>query len=363
MSYEAARRAITARALLTAVAILLAFGSVVAVLWFGARDVLAGRMTGGMLSQFVLYAVLGASALGQLSEVMSEMAAAAGAAGRLSEILAAQPLIAVPPSPVPLPRPGRGEIAFEGVGFAYPTRALDPVLRRLSFTAEPGETLALVGPSGAGKSTIFQLLMRFYDPTDGRVLLDGVDLRRADPADLRSRIAFVPQDPVVFGATVAENIAFGRPDATPDMIRVAAERAGAAGFIVALPGGYDAHIGERGITLSGGQRQRLAVARALLLDTPVLLLDEATSALDAESERLVQAALDSVRGQRTTLVIAHRLATVLKADRILVMDDGRVVEEGDHTSLVRQGGLYARLARLQFETGAAALAEGPALAK
>jgi ATP-binding cassette, subfamily B, bacterial len=362
-AYAAARKAIVARSFLTTAAIFLAFGSVVAVLWFGAQDVLAGRMTGGLLSQFVLFAVMAASALGQLSEVWSEIAAAAGAAGRIGEILAAQPSIARPAAPVAMPKPARGEIRFKNVSFEYPGRPGDSVLRELSFQVAPGETVALVGPSGAGKSTVFQLLMRFYDPTAGSVLIDDVDLRLADPAEARARIALVPQEPIIFGASVADNIAYGRPEASADAIRSAAERAGAHSFIVAAPGGYQARVGERGITLSGGQRQRLAVARALLLDAPILLLDEATSALDAESEKLVQAALEEAMGERTTLVIAHRLATVLRADRILVMDGGRIVEEGDHASLVRENGLYARLARLQFETGAAALAESSAPAK
>ena len=356
-SYLAAQRAIVARAFLTMAAIFLAFGSVVAVLWFGAQDVLAGRMTAGMLSQFVLYAVFAASALGQLSEVWSEISAAAGAAGRIAEIFAAKPVIARPPAPLPMPTPPRGEIVFDNVSFDYPGRPGESVLRDLSLRVRPGETVAIVGPSGAGKSTLFQLLMRFYDPTSGSVLIDGVDLRLVDPADARARTAVVPQDPVIFGVSVAENIAYGSPEAAQDHVRRAAERAGAHTFIAAMPEGYGARIGERGVTLSGGQRQRLAVARAILLDAPILLLDEATSALDAESETLVQKALESVLGVRTTLIIAHRLATVLKADRIVVMDAGRIVEEGDHASLVRAGGLYARLARLQFESGVVALTD------
>ena len=352
-SYRAAARAAQARSLLTVVAIFLAFGSVVGVLWFGAHEVIAGRMSGGLLSQFVLYAVFGASALGQLSEVMNEISAAAGAAGRLSEILGIAPAIAAPSSPVALPQPARGAIAFEHVGFAYPTRERDAVVRDLAFTVRPGERVAIVGPSGAGKTTVFQLLTRFYDPTVGRVLVDGVDLRQADPAAVRARIALVPQDPAIFSSSVADNIRFGRPDASDAEVRAAAERAAAWDFIAAMPDGADTLVGERGVTLSGGQRQRLAIARAILKDAPILLLDEATSALDAESETLVQRALDEVMRGRTTLVIAHRLATVVTADRILVMQNGAIVEEGTHAVLLARDGLYARLARLQFNT------EGP----
>ncbi len=352
-SYRAAARAAQARSLLTVVAIFLAFGSVVGVLWFGAHEVIAGRMSGGLLSQFVLYAVFGASALGQLSEVMNEISAAAGAAGRLSEILGIAPAIAAPSSPVALPQPARGAIAFEHVGFAYPTRERDAVVRDLAFTVRPGERVAIVGPSGAGKTTVFQLLTRFYDPTVGRVLVDGVDLRQADPAAVRARIALVPQDPAIFSSSVADNIRFGRPEASDAEVQAAAERAAAWGFISALPDGAATLVGERGVTLSGGQRQRLAIARAILKDAPILLLDEATSALDAESETLVQRALDEVMRGRTTLVIAHRLATVVTADRILVMQNGAIVEEGTHAVLLARDGLYARLARLQFDT------EGP----
>ncbi|WP_237478413.1 ABC transporter transmembrane domain-containing protein [Lichenibacterium dinghuense] len=352
-SYRAAARAARARALLTVVAIFLAFGSVVGVLWFGAHEVIAGRMSGGLLSQFVLYAVFGASALGQLSEVMNEISAAAGAAGRLSEILSVAPAIAAPAAPAALPQPARGSVSFERVGFAYPTRAGDAVVSDLSFAVRPGERVAIVGPSGAGKSTLFGLLTRFYDPTAGRVLVDGIDLRDADPAAVRARIALVPQDPAIFSSSVADNIRFGRPDATDAEVRAAAERAAAWGFISAMPDGAQTLVGERGVTLSGGQRQRLAIARAILKDAPVLLLDEATSALDAESETLVQRALDEVMRGRTTLVIAHRLATVVTADRILVMQDGAIVEEGTHATLMARDGLYARLARLQFD------AEGP----
>ncbi len=355
-AYEAARSMMTARALLTAFAIFLAFSSVVGVLWLGARDVLAGRMTGGELSQFVLFAVLAASSLGQLSEVWNEIAAAAGAAGRISELLAVRPRIVAPASPRKLPKPPRGEIAFENVGFAYPARPERQVFDGLSLTVAAGEKVAVVGPSGAGKSTLFQLVMRFYDPTAGRVKIDGVEAAKADPAALRRRIALVPQEPVIFAATAAENIAYGAPGAPIAAIEAAAARAAADEFIRALPEGYATKLGERGVTLSGGQRQRLAIARAILKDAPILLLDEATSALDAENEALVQEALDHVMQGRTTLIIAHRLATVLKADRILVMDGGRIVDEGTHAELVARDGLYAKLARLQFDAGAAALA-------
>ena len=350
-SYLAARNATLARSLLTGVAIFLAFASVVGVLWLGAQDVLAGRISAGLLSQFVLYAVFGAGALGELSQVWSEISAAAGAAGRIAEILEVKPEIVAPASPVALPSRSRGEVAFETVEFAYPTRQDAPALHGLSFRIAPGETVAIVGPSGAGKSTVFQLLMRFYDPQSGAVTLDGVDIRTVDPSQLRARFALVPQDPIIFGASIADNIRYGRNDASMDDVRAAAERAAAAEFIADLDKGYETSVGERGVTLSGGQRQRLAIARAILKDAPVLLLDEATSALDAENEVLVQAALENIMKDRTTLVIAHRLATVLKADRILVMDEGRIVEEGTHAELVARNGLYARLARLQFETG------------
>jgi ATP-binding cassette subfamily B protein len=356
-AFDAARIATASRSVLTTVAIFLAFASVIGVLWLGSHDVLAGKMTGGMLSQFVLYAVLGASSLGELSQVWTEVSAAAGSAGRIAELLEIQPKIFAPASPAALPKPARGEIVFERVTFSYPSAPVAGVVDDLSFRIAPGERVAIVGASGAGKSTLFQLLMRFYDPQSGRILLDGIDIKTVDPKDLRARLALVPQDAVIFGASVAENIAYGSPNATPAQIESAAKRAAADGFISETANGYKSLIGERGVTLSGGQRQRLAIARAILKDAPVLLLDEATSALDAENEALVQGALDGVMKDRTTLVIAHRLATVLEADRILVMDAGRVVEEGTHTTLVARNGLYARLARLQFETGAAALGE------
>ncbi|MBI1867209.1 MAG: ATP-binding cassette domain-containing protein [Methylocystis sp.] len=355
-AYEAALAATKTRAIVTTIGIFLAFASVVAVLWLGATDVLAGRISSGLLSQFVLYAVLGASSLGELSQVWSEVQAAAGAAGRIGEILAIRPKIVAPARPVALPRPPRGRIVFDNVSFSYPSGRDGAAIDRLNLTVEPGERVAIVGPSGAGKSTLFQLLLRFYDVSSGSIRLDDIDVRDLDPAALRATIALVPQEPAAFGASVAENIAYGRDGASHDAIVRAAERAQATGFIAALPGGYDTRLGERGVTLSGGERQRLAIARAILADAPVLLLDEATSALDAENEALVQEALRGVMAGRTTLVIAHRLATVLEADRILVMDGGRIVEEGTHASLIGEGGLYARLARLQFDAGRAALA-------
>jgi ATP-binding cassette subfamily B protein len=347
-AYSAAQSSTAARAGLTAVAIFLVFASVVGVLWLGAQDVLAGRRTAGALSQFVLYAVFAAGALGELSQVWGEIAQAAGAAERIGELLSEKPAIRAPENPARLPEPARGEIVFDGVSFAYPTRPDVKVLERLSLRVAPGERVALVGPSGAGKSTVLQLLQRAYDPQEGRVLLDGVAVATVDPQALRARLALVPQDPVVFADTVSENIRYGRPEASEDDIRRAAAIARVDDFVREMPDGYATAIGERGVTLSGGQRQRVAIARAVLRDAPVLLLDEATSALDAESERLVQTALDKLMEGRTTLVIAHRLATVLKADRILVMDGGRIVEEGTHHSLVARGGIYARLARLQF---------------
>jgi ATP-binding cassette subfamily B protein len=347
-AYGAARDSIQARALLTGVAIFLISASVVGVMWYGAQGVLAGTMTAGQLSQFVLYAVFGASALGQLSEVYGELAQAAGAAERLGEILAAEPAIRVPADPVPMPVPAKGAVSFEAVRFLYPTRPDHPSLDGISFTIAPGERVALVGPSGAGKTTVLQLLLRFYDPQTGLIRVDGTDIARADPEALRERLALVPQDPTVFSGSVLENIRYGRPQATEAQVQRAAELANADGFIQALPQGYATAVGERGVTLSGGQRQRMAIARAILKDTPILLLDEATSALDAESERAVQAALDTLMRGRTTLVIAHRLATIRKADRILVLDGGRIVESGTHESLLAQGALYAQLAALQF---------------
>jgi ATP-binding cassette subfamily B protein len=304
----------------------------------------------------VLYAVFGASSLGQLSEVWSEVSSAAGAAARIADIIETKPDVKAPENPEAMPVPARGEIAFKSVRFAYPSRAEHDALDGLNFNVRPGETVALVGPSGAGKSTVLQLLLRYYDPQEGQVLVDGVDVSRADMSELRARMSLVPQDAIIFGASIYENIVYGREGATRDEVIGAARLAAADEFINELPEGYETRVGERGVTLSGGQRQRLAIARAILKDAPILLLDEATSALDAENESLVQTALENIMGTRTTLVIAHRLATVLKADRILVIDEGRIVEEGTHAALVARDGLYARLARLQFETGAQALA-------
>jgi ATP-binding cassette, subfamily B, bacterial len=349
-AFAAARDATKARGVLTAIAIFLVFSSVVLILWVGAQDVLAGRMTAGTLSQFVLYALFAASGLGQLSETWGEISQAAGAAERLMEILAVEPVIKAPALPETLPSPARGAVSFDHVRFAYPTRPDTFVLDGLSFRVAPGEKVAIVGPSGAGKSTIFHLLLRFYDPLSGEITFDGVRIAESDPADLRRRIALVPQDTAIFAASAAENIRFGQPDASEADVRRAAELAVADEFIGRLPNGYGSLIGERGVTLSGGQRQRIAIARAILRDAPLLLLDEATSSLDAESERLVQTALEHLMKGRTTLVIAHRLATVLSCDRILVIDQGRIAEEGRHESLVAHDGLYARLAKLQFET-------------
>ncbi|MBD8651582.1 ATP-binding cassette domain-containing protein [Rhizobium sp. CFBP 13726] len=348
-AFEAARKSIRARALLTGFGIVLIFGSIVGVLWYGAQSVLAGTMTPGTLGQFVLYSVIAASSLGTLSEVWGELSSAGGAAERLSELLDEVSAVRDPEHPKALPSPPLGDVAFDSVSFAYPARVSAITLNALSLHVAPGETVAIVGPSGAGKSTIFSLLLRFYDPTAGSIRLDGVDLRHATLEDIRSRLAIVPQDVTIFAASIHDNIAFGVPNATRDAVRAAAIAAQADEFIAKLDNGYDTLAGERGITLSGGQRQRIAIARAILKDAPVLLLDEATSALDAESETLVQKALDGLMRNRTTLVIAHRLATVLKADRILVLESGRVVEEGTHQSLVAAGGLYAKLARLQFQ--------------
>ncbi|RZS82132.1 ATP-binding cassette subfamily B protein [Phyllobacterium myrsinacearum] len=351
-AFAAARSSVKARAVLTAFAIFMIFSSVVAVLWFGSRDVLAGTITPGTLGQFLLYAVFAAGALGALSEVWGELSQASGAAERLMEIMAEKPAIATPLNPVALPEPPVGSVVFRDVHFNYPTRPDAPALRGLDFEIKPGETVAIVGPSGAGKSTVFSLLLRYYDPVSGSIRVDGVDLRDADPAAVRARLAIVPQDTTIFAATARENIGFGRPGASTADIEAAARAALAHDFIDALDHGYETQVGERGVTLSGGQRQRIAIARAILRDAPVLLLDEATSALDAESEILVQKGLEHLMQGRTTLVIAHRLATVLKADRILVMNDGRIVEEGTHQSLVKKNGIYANLAKLQFEAGA-----------
>ncbi|TYC60526.1 ATP-binding cassette domain-containing protein [Rhodobacterales bacterium] len=347
-AFRAARQSIIARAALTGFAIMVIGASIVAVLWIGASDVFAGRISGGELSQFLLYSILAAGSLAALSEVWGELSQAAGAAERLSELLDIEPEIRAPANPIAIPDASRGDIAFQNVSFAYRNSRDMPVVNDLTLSVAPGETVAVVGPSGAGKSTLFSLLMRYYDPDAGTIRLNGVDLKDMDPQDLRRRIALVPQDTAIFGTTIAENIAYGRPDASREEIAEAAEAALAAPFIETMSNGYDTLVGERGITLSGGQRQRIAIARAVLKRAPVLLLDEATSALDAESENLVQQALDRLMEGRTTLVIAHRLATVLKADRIVVMDAGTIVETGTHEQLSAAGGLYAKLARLQF---------------
>jgi ATP-binding cassette subfamily B protein len=352
-SFEAALARAKARAGLTAIAIVLVFASVVGVLWYGAQDVLTGGMTGGRLSQFVLYAVLAAMAVGGLSEVWGEVAQCMGAAERLSELLQTQSKIKSPPHPKPLPAPRRGEIAFRDVYFSYPLRPETSALERVSFTVEPGERVAIVGPSGAGKTTLFALLLRFYDPERGKVEVDGVAVNEAALTELRSRFALVPQETALFADTVAANIAYGKEAASLSEIEAAARAAFAHDFIVALPQGYDTMLGEGGVTLSAGQRQRIAIARAVLRDAPILLLDEATSALDAESETLVQKALDKIMDGRTTLVIAHRLATVIRANRILVFDGGRLVEQGTHQALISRPGVYKRLAELQFAPDAA----------
>jgi ATP-binding cassette subfamily B protein len=356
-AFDAARLRARARAMLTACIIFITFSSVVGVLWYGARDVLGGRISAGELSQFVLYAAFAAGAMGALSEVWGQLQSAAGAAERLAELLAAEPDIEAPANPVALPEPPRGEIRFDAVRFRYPTRPDAAALDDLSFTVAQGETVAIVGPSGAGKSTVFNLLLRFYNLSAGRIFVDGVDIATADPDMVRGRVAVVPQDTVVFSATARDNIAYGQPDATEAQIKAAAVAAHADGFISALPHGYATAFGERGVTLSGGQRQRISVARALLKDAPILLLDEATSALDAESEQQVQAALENLMQGRTTLVIAHRLATVRNADRILVLEGGRLVAQGTHDELMRQGGLYSRLAELQFAGNGGAVRE------
>jgi ATP-binding cassette subfamily B protein len=343
----ATRRALV-RSLLVGAVILLVLGAVGVILWIGGHDAIAGRISAGELSAFVFYAVVVAGSVGAISEFAADLQRAAGAAERLFELLDARPVIAAPALPVALPVPPRGAVAFENVTFAYPSRPESPALTGFSLDIAPGETVALVGPSGAGKTTVFGLLLRFYDPDSGTVRVDGVDLRRTDPAALRERMGFVAQDPVIFAADVLENIRYGRPGASEEDVRRAAAAAAAMEFIERLPQGFRTHVGERGVRLSGGQRQRLAIARALLRNPAILLLDEATSALDAESERLVQQALDRVMEGRTVIVIAHRLATVLKADRIAVLDHGRIIAQGRHEALLREGGLYARLAALQF---------------
>lgn len=352
-AFKTARKRLRLRAIMTVVLIALFFGAIVLVIWEGAIDVAAGRMTGGEIAAFVFTGVLVGGAFGALSETYGDLLRASGAAGRISELMAAKAEIRAPASPVLLPDPALGSLTFERVEFRYPTRPEDKALHDLSLAVQPGETVAVVGPSGAGKSTLFQLALRFYDPQGGRVLVDGVDVRDADPAVVRARFALVPQETVIFAASAFDNLRYGRWDASREEIEDAARAANAHDFLVALPGGYNTYLGEGGARLSGGQRQRIAIARALLRDAPLLLLDEATSALDAESEAQVQEALERLMKTRTTVVIAHRLATVRAAHRIVVMEDGRIVEEGTHASLSVRGGLYARLARLQFEGAAA----------
>ncbi|NYD90602.1 ABC transporter transmembrane domain-containing protein [Sphingomonas melonis] len=351
-TFAAAKRRIGLRAVMTAIMIFLIFGSITLVLWEGATDVAAGRITGGAIAAFVLTGGIVAGAFGALTEVYGDLLRGAGAAGRLAELLREQPEITRPAAPIPLPVPVSGALTFEHVRFHYPTRPDVAALDDFTLAIRAGETVAVVGPSGAGKSTLFQLAERFYDPAEGRILLDGVDLREADPAAIRAQVAMVPQDTVIFGASARDNLRYGHWEATDDELWAAAEAANAADFLRALPQGLDTNLGEGGARLSGGQRQRVTIARALLRDAPILLLDEATSALDAESERLVQQALERLMEHRTTLVIAHRLATVRAAQRIVVMDQGRIVEEGNHASLIGRGGLYARLASLQFNEAA-----------
>jgi ATP-binding cassette subfamily B protein len=351
-SFAAAKARIGTRAIMTVIVIFLTFAGIVCVLWVGARDVRADAMSVGALIQFVIYAVMVAGAVGALSEIWGELQRAAGATERLVELLGTEDSVQDPLRPVALPRPVRGEIAFQDVTFRYPARPEASALNGVSLIVKPGETVALVGPSGAGKTTILQLLMRFYDPQSGRVTLDGTALPDMARADFRQSIALVPQDPVIFATSARENIRFGRLDATDAEVEAAARAAAAHDFLTALPQGYDSYLGERGVMLSGGQKQRVAIARAILRDAPILLLDEATSALDAESERLVQAAVEKLAEGRTTLVVAHRLATVKRADRIVVFDQGRIVAQGTHDQLVAEDGLYARLARLQFTEGA-----------
>ncbi|WP_313053845.1 ABC transporter transmembrane domain-containing protein [Stenotrophomonas cyclobalanopsidis] len=344
----AARRRIGAQSLVTASAILLVFGAIVGVLWLGAHDVIDGRLSAGTLGQFVLYALIGGGSVGALAEVWNELQRAAGGMGRIGELLQEDIEIRAPAQPHALPQPLQGQIQFDDVVFHYPQRPDQPALDHFSLNVRPGETVALVGPSGAGKSTVLSLLLRFHDPASGRICVDGHDVREVDPADLRAQLALVPQQPTLFATSARDNIRYGRLQASDAEVEAAARAAEADGFLRALPQGYDSELGERGARLSGGQQQRVAIARALLKDSPILLLDEATSALDAQSEHSVQQALERLMAGRTTVVIAHRLATVLKADRIVVMDQGRIVAEGTHAQLLAEGGLYAELARLQF---------------
>ena len=348
-AFDTAVRRTKARAWMTALVMLLVFGAVDLVVWIGAKDVAAGAMTGGELASFVFYAIIVAGALGALSEVYGELQRAAGAAERLMQLLHVAPEITAPANPAPMPEPAKGRVTFEDVTFRYPSRPDAPTILGFDLHVRAGETVALVGPSGAGKSTVFSLLLRFYDPDSGRIHLDGIAVNEADPLAVRARLGLVPQDAVIFATDAMENIRYGRPDAGDDEVRAAAAAAHADEFIEHLPQSYNTYLGERGVRLSGGQRQRIAIARAILRDPAVLLLDEATSALDAESERMVQAALEDLMQGRTTIVIAHRLATVLKADRIVVMDEGRIVETGSHTDLVARDGLSAHLAALHFD--------------
>ena len=351
-AFTVAVRRVRVRAALTALVIVLVFGAVGTILWIGGHDVMEGRISAGELSAFVFYAVVVAGAAGAISEVVGELQRAAGASERLIDLLATKADITAPARPVALPSPALGEVRFDDVTFHYPSRPDAPALVDFTLEIEPGEKIALVGPSGAGKTTVMQVLLRFYDPSSGRIMLDGVDLRDADPAEVRARMGLVPQDPVIFAANGWENIRYGRPEADDEEVRAAAEAAAAAEFLDQLPDGFDSYLGEKGVRLSGGQRQRIAIARAILRDPAVLLLDEATSALDAESERLVQGAIERLMADRTTIVIAHRLATVLKVGRIVVMDRGRIVASGSHEQLTEEGGLYARLAALQFDVDA-----------
>ncbi len=351
-AFAAAIDRIRARAWLTAVVILLVFGSISTILWIGGHDVVGSRLSGGDLAKFVFYAILVASSIGAISEVIGDLQRAAGAMERILELLGTKPVVTAPQHPTPLPQPSRGAVGFENVSFRYPSRPETRALDQFSLRIQPGERVAIVGPSGAGKTTVFQLLMRFYDPEEGRVSFDGVDVRDLQPEALRLGMGIVAQDPVIFSSSALENIRYGKPTASDAEVRAAAKAAHAAEFLDRLPQGYDTYLGERGVRLSGGQRQRIAIARAILRNPALLLLDEATSALDAESELMVQKALDELMRERTTIVIAHRLATVLKCDRIVVMDRGRIDAVGTHAELTRQGGLYARLAALQFEQAA-----------
>ena len=347
-AFLTARRRLRASAMLSGTIVLVSFAAVIAVLWAGAQAVVAGTLSAGTLSQFLLYATMVAGSTTALGEVWGDVQRAAGAMERLIELLNTEPVIKVPAQPVSLPTPAQGRLRLDAISFNYPSRPNDPALEQFSLDIKPGENIALVGPSGAGKSTVFQLLLRFYDPRQGRILLDGVDIASAHPAAVRQRIGIVPQHTVLFAASAMENIRYGRPDATAAEIVAAARAALADEFIERLPEGYASFLGEKGVRLSGGQQQRIAIARAILKNPPFLLLDEATSALDAESERLVQEALEHLMYQRTTIVIAHRLATVKKADRIVVMENGRIIDIGRHDELLKKGGLYARLAALQF---------------